>query len=106
MWPSKVLSDSDVDQMSDESLGHRYSILADLYGEFQGAALAYVFFATLSLLFLIGSTVFGSSTQDHSYRLVIAGVLFISFLSISIYATVWYFWVRRRMRRVEKLLHG
>jgi len=104
MFPSSVPSDSEIDEMSPEELGSRWSILLDLYNEFQGAAIAYAVMALLLPALVIASIVFGWYAKYSTARLIAAGFLFVGFVSISLYSWVWFFWVRRRLKRVEKNL--
>ncbi len=47
MWPGEVASDLDVNEETHDNLAGRWSILVDLYVEFQGAFGAYLIMALL-----------------------------------------------------------
>jgi hypothetical protein len=106
MWPSEVPSDFDVDEASREALEARWGLLLDLHNDFQGSAFAYAIFAVLLPGLGFASIYFewSGGVDDPAIQLLISVALFVSLGSISLYSLVWYFWEKKRLKRVEKLM--
>ena len=106
MPSSEWLSDLDVEEESLEALGGRWSILLDLYIEFQGAVGAYALFAVLLPGLIVASVFFGWGwgASKPGLMLLVALISFTVLVTISLYSWIWYRCVRRRYRRVKELM--
>ena len=105
LWPSWVPSDMDVDTASFTELAGRRAMLLDLYGEFQGEAGAYAFFAVLLPALSMASIYFNWDEGYPATTVIIALAMFVGLGAVSLHSLVWFLWVRRRLRRVEKLMN-
>jgi hypothetical protein len=97
MWPGEVSSDLDVNEESYDNLAGRWSILVDLYVEFQGECGAFLFMAIL-IPGLLAASVFFEWTQRPLLTLAIGAVVFIICITVSLHSYIWFRWVRKRKR--------
>jgi hypothetical protein len=75
----------------------RWDLLIDLQGEFGGAFGAYLLLALVLPGAMVAFVFFGW-TQSPEATLLGAAALFIALLAVSLYALVWYLWVKKRER--------
>lgn len=103
MWPGEVPSDFEIEEESHDRLAGRWTILVDLYSEFQGECGAYLFLAFLIPGLLVAS-VFFEWTQRPLLTLAIAAVVFIICITVSLHAYIWFRWVKKRERNAFGLM--
>jgi hypothetical protein len=103
MWPGEVASDLDIEEENHDNLAGRWSILVDLYVEFQGECGAYLIMALLIPGLLVAS-VFFEWTQRPELTITIAAVIFIVCITVSLHAYLWFRWVKKRERQAFALM--
>ncbi len=103
VWPGEVPSDLDVDEENRDHLVGRWSILLDLYADFQGACGAYLLVAFLIPGLMVVSVVF-EWTERPDVTLAIAAVVFTACISISLYSYIWFRWAKKRVNKVRALM--
>ena len=96
-------SDLDIEEESHDRLAGRWTILVDLYSEFQGECGAYFFLAFLIPGLLVAS-VFFEWMPRPGLTLTIAAVVFFACITVSLHAYIWYRWVKKRERKTYDLM--
>jgi len=105
MWPAEVPSDMDLEEVPDQELLGRLTILEDIRSEFQGSTSAYALIAFVAPGFLIVDKLFrlGFSERSETFAFFIFAAVFVSLVSIALYSFVWSRWASKRVRRIEEL---
>lgn len=103
MLPGRVTSDFGVQDENHDQLSGRWVILSDMCSEFSGA-FGVALIAALGAPGLLLGVVFLGWTSQPAYLLFLAATLFVVFITISLYALVWYRWACKREAEAYRLM--
>jgi hypothetical protein len=98
-----VTSDFGVEEANHDKLAGRSAILSDICSEFSSAFGVCLIIALGAPGLLLG-VVFFEWTSQPAYLLFVAATLFVVFITISLYALVWFRWAERREAEIYELM--